>query len=287
MPDRVVSSSKLTAIADAIRTKAGTQNSMTLDEMPTAIANIPSGGGDIDLTGYTGSNWCDAVAPLLDTSGMTDMSYMFANQRTATSIDVTNLNTTNVTDMHQMFSNCENLQTIDLASFNTSQVTTMANMFDGCRNLRTINNLSALTTTNVTNMNSMFYTLAYEQANNAIALDLSTFRTSNVTRMSLMFYNASLRILDLDNWNTSSVTNMSNMFSSAFPYGGKIWVPSTFVATAVSSDSNKPFYASPIRNSGQVHVYTNASSATRQGWGTINAAFTMHYGTTHQAFLNA
>lgn len=48
MPDRVVSSSKLTAIANAIRAKAGTQNSMTLDEMPTAIANIPSGG-----SGYT------------------------------------------------------------------------------------------------------------------------------------------------------------------------------------------------------------------------------------------
>lgn len=37
--------SKLTAIADAIRTKAGTSGTMTVDDMPTNIAAIPSGGG--------------------------------------------------------------------------------------------------------------------------------------------------------------------------------------------------------------------------------------------------
>lgn len=38
---------KLTAIADAIRGKTGSTNKLTLDEMPTAISNISSGGGDI------------------------------------------------------------------------------------------------------------------------------------------------------------------------------------------------------------------------------------------------
>lgn len=36
---------KLTAIADAIRSKTGTTDPMTLDEMVTAIANITVGGG--------------------------------------------------------------------------------------------------------------------------------------------------------------------------------------------------------------------------------------------------
>lgn len=39
--------SKLTAIADAIRTKAGTSGSMTVDQMPANIAAIPSGGGAV------------------------------------------------------------------------------------------------------------------------------------------------------------------------------------------------------------------------------------------------
>lgn len=41
--------SKLTAIANSIRTKAGTSGTMTVDDMPVNIANIPTGGGDPDL----------------------------------------------------------------------------------------------------------------------------------------------------------------------------------------------------------------------------------------------
>lgn len=41
----VVSRSKLVAVADAIRSKNETFNTLTLDEMPTAIENIQSGGG--------------------------------------------------------------------------------------------------------------------------------------------------------------------------------------------------------------------------------------------------
>ena len=283
MPDRVVSSSKLTAIANAIRTKAGTQNSMTLDEMPTAIANIPSGGGGtIDLTGYSGTNWNAAIAPLLDTSGMTDMSNMFYYQTTATSIDVTNFDTSNVTDMNHMFTDCLALTSLNLVSFRTSQVTNMEAMFFHCRNLSTIYNLSNLTTSNVTIMRNMFSYIAYS-AQNPISLDLSTFRTSNVTDMLQMFSHANLQVLDMDNWDTSNVTEMLNMFLQAFPSGGKMWVPSTFVANSVQS-LNKPFSKDP---GGQVQVYTNATDATTQGWGTINAHFTMHYNTTHQDFLNA
>lgn len=41
----VITTSKLTAIADAIRTKTGSAASMTLDEMVTAIGSISGGGG--------------------------------------------------------------------------------------------------------------------------------------------------------------------------------------------------------------------------------------------------
>ena len=40
---------KLTAIADAIRTKTGSTDLLTLDGMAEAIAGIPSGGGSIPI----------------------------------------------------------------------------------------------------------------------------------------------------------------------------------------------------------------------------------------------
>ena len=43
--DTLVTGSKLTAIADAIRERAGTSGRMTLGQMPAAIADIPSGSG--------------------------------------------------------------------------------------------------------------------------------------------------------------------------------------------------------------------------------------------------
>lgn len=283
MPDRVVSSSKLTAIANAIRAKAGTQSSMTLDEMPTAIANIPGGGGGaIDLTGYDGQSWNAAVAPRLDTSGMTDMSRMFYYQTTATSIDVSGFDTSNVTNMARMFGECSALTSLDLGSFNTSQVTDMSSMFADCYVLTSITNLSRLTTSNVTTMQSMFSYIASKAAT-PVSLDLSTFRTSNVTTLLQMFSRANLQSLDLDNWDTSNVTTMQNIFYNAFNAGGKIWVPSTFVSTQINNISLKPFYADP---GGQVEVYTDATDATSQGWGTPHANYVMHYNSTHQDFIN-
>lgn len=230
MPDRVVSSSKLTAIADAIRIRAGIQSALTLDDMPPAILNIPSSGGGstIDLTGYSGTNWNAAVAHLLDTSGMTDMSYMFYYQLNARTISVANFVTSNVTTMSHMFHGCTALQTLNLSSFDTSKVTSMAEMFRYCENLS---------------------------------------------------------VLDLSNWDTSSVTSMYHMFENSFHSGGKIWAPYTFVATGVTNVSYKPFCYDP--GGATVHVYTDAQDGNSLGWGTINSTFVIHYGATHQEFINA
>lgn len=46
--DTIVTSSKLTAIADAIRTKGGTSSPLTLDQMSQAVSDLPSGGGGTD-----------------------------------------------------------------------------------------------------------------------------------------------------------------------------------------------------------------------------------------------
>ena len=47
---------KLTAIADAIRAKGGTSDTLTLAEMPQAIAALPSGGTEEDATDFSQQN---------------------------------------------------------------------------------------------------------------------------------------------------------------------------------------------------------------------------------------
>ena len=67
---------------------------------------------------------------------------------------------------------------------------------------------STFDTSNVTNMEGMFY-----NTSNLTSLDVSNFDTSNVINMYFMFYNTSnLTSLDVSNFDTSSVTNMNGMF---------------------------------------------------------------------------
>jgi surface protein len=63
----------------------------------------------------------------------------FYNMRNLQSITgMSYLNTSEVTNMSYMFLNCIKLTSLDLNSFNTSKLIYMSNMFFGCTNLRTI-----------------------------------------------------------------------------------------------------------------------------------------------------
>lgn len=58
--------------------------------------------------------------------------------RVPTSFNAANFNTSNVTTMTFMFADCKALTTLDLTSFNTAKVTDMSYMFSGCSSLTTI-----------------------------------------------------------------------------------------------------------------------------------------------------
>ena len=144
----------------------------------------------------------------LDTSQVTNMSWMFALCESLTSLDVSHFDTSQVTNMAWMFEFCENLTNLDVSHFNTSQVTNMSSMFDYCEKLTSLD-VSHFDTSQVTNMDSMFY-----ECQNLTSLDVSHFDTSQVTNMSAMFdYCEKLTSLDVSHFDTSQVTNMSNMFS--------------------------------------------------------------------------
>ena len=108
---------------------------------------------------------------------------MFANNKSISSIDVSNLDTSQVTKMNSMFNNCQSLTSLDVSNFDTSKVTDMSSMFNSCISLT--------------------------------SLDVSNFDTSQVTKMNTMFfYCRSLTSLDVSNFDTSKVTNTSNMFNA-------------------------------------------------------------------------
>ena len=129
--------------------------------------------------------------------------------------------TRNVTDMSGMFADCTSLTTLDLSSFNfsTANVTDMSDMFSGCSNLKyttytdandnTPFNIDMFNTLKVTDMSGMFRGCA------ALAglLNLNRLATENVTDMSEMFQNCTgLTTLQLGGANTKSVTAADRMF---------------------------------------------------------------------------
>ena len=153
----------------------------------------------------------------IDTSKVTNMSYMFYGNTALKTLNISNFNTSNVTDMAYMFTGLTSLASLDLSNFDTSNVTAMNDMFRYDNALKTLD-ISNFNTSNVTNMSSMFYGESYGDSGRALtSLDLSHFDTSKVTNMSYMFYgNTALKTLNIFNFNTSNVTDMRSMF-----YGNK------------------------------------------------------------------
>lgn len=143
----------------------------------------------------------------LDTSNITDMSYMFGNCLKLTSLDLSGFDTSRVIDMSHMFDDCTSLQSLNISGWDTSRVTDMSDMFNMCSSLTSLG-LSTFDTSRVTNMFGMF-----DGCGSLTSLDLSGFDTSKVTEMSYMFHHCgSLASLDLSTFDTSRVTGMGYMF---------------------------------------------------------------------------
>ena len=166
---------------------------------------------------------------MLDTSNVTNMSYMFSecgSDSYGFSLDLgNNFDTSNVTDMQYMFNECGSSQdnsdfTLNLGSkFDTSKVVGMSNMFAHCgeNSYRfTLDLGDKFDTSNVENMGYMFYYCGQNDSNFTLNLG-NKFNTSNVKYMYFMFQccgkNSKVFTLDLgDKFDTSNVTDMSYMF---------------------------------------------------------------------------
>lgn len=293
----------LQELADNIREVNGTTDPIRFVDMPDLIGGFI--GPKISLAETTEAhnftNWMFRAAPYIDTSGMTDMHNMFYPGSNGFSVyfpydhfDLSHFDTSNVTNMHEMLRGTT-VASINVSNWDTSKVRDMSGMFMDItyEDIDSDLDLSHFDMSRVNTMNMMFCRYgAYSVTAGkrySVELDVTGWDVSNVIYFEQCFsspqasaYNRStVTELDLSGWDTSSATKMHNMF------GGlqlrKLWVPSTFVATGCPVDS-KPFdTATGVR----CHVYTDASSASAQGWGTIDSAFVVHYNSTHADYENA
>ena len=110
------------------------------------------------------------------------------------------------------FAGFNKITSIDLSALDTSEVTNMNGMFSRCSRLTSLD-ISNFDTSKVTGMSNMFSGCSV-----LTSLDLSKFDTSNVVDMSFMFYNIGLTNLDVSNFDTSKVTNMHYMFGGGEYY---------------------------------------------------------------------
>jgi len=141
--------------------------------------------------------------------------FMYCRQLTSIPWNEFNIDTSQVTDMSYMFYSCRDLTSLDLSNIDTSKVTNMCYMFDTCRGLTSLD-LSNIDTSKVTNMDSIF---AYCQF--LTSLDLSNIDTSKVTNMNSMFYYCTSlqEIICPNGFDLSSCTDVSYMFRYCNSYG--------------------------------------------------------------------
>ena len=133
----------LTDVANSIRNKKGTTDTIIASNFDTEIDSIETGLGKyapryISFYQYQGTE-LDYEISTIDTSNVANMSNMFTNCSNLTSLDLSIFDTNKVINMSYMFSACSSLTSLNLSSFNTSSVTNMSSMFRSCSKLTNLN----------------------------------------------------------------------------------------------------------------------------------------------------
>lgn len=194
-----------TNIANAIRTKKGTSETIKAENFPAEINSIPSGSSfppDWSEIGYEDTpqsiidgfnyakgiqeNWDSSITtmnskymsdiklqifPLVDTSNITTMNNAFYSSNLSS---IPLLNTSNVTSMNTTFRGCKNL--VNLPFINTSKVVDFGTCFAECPNLKDIPTLdtSSVTGYGFNNTFSQCKSLTNESLNNILLMCINT-----------------------------------------------------------------------------------------------------------------
>jgi len=209
----------LTDVADAIRTKKGTQALIDPQDFSSEIASIQTGGNN-------------PLQDMLDRSSDTDGNYLFFvystyrnlfNYLTKEDLETLNFSRKHYTTAIRMFFDCNSLTTIPVIDF--SNVTDASYMFCECDNLTTVPQLDFSSATNINHMFSGCESLTtiaqcdFSAATNASYLfnmcinltSLPMLDFSSVTDATYMFYNDT-NLTSIPQFDFSHVQNATAMF---------------------------------------------------------------------------
>ena len=200
-----------TDIANAIRDKKGSVDTIKPINMADEILTISSGGSIKDFITTRNAQFLfyncttltsEQLASILkydDTSGATNIYYMFCKCTSLTTIPL--IDTSSATEMRYMFENCSSLTTIPL--LDTSSCTNMSYMFEECSKLTSIPQLD---TSKVTYMSYMFGNCNY-------LTTIPQLDTSSCTNMSYMFFYCR-RLEKIDITKFAGGTSYNNQFAN-------------------------------------------------------------------------
>lgn len=212
----------LSDVADAIREKKGTEETIQASDFDTEIASISSGA---DLSEYfnttISSNTNNANIPIqilqktpniTVANNVTSLYAGFQNSKMSVLPKITFGN--NIQGVGSLFLGCTEVTTIDCSGFDTSGVLVMSSMFDGCTSLTSLD-LSNFYTPNLANVYSMF-----KGCTSLTYLDIRNMTLSNITSSSsynnmfnLVPNNCEIIVKDSTEkeWITSKFTNLTNV----------------------------------------------------------------------------
>ena len=203
-----ISTDKLVALANVIRTKQDLTNTFTIDEMIEIIKDS-LGGAKIESSTETVNlipKYKESC--LKEYYGNLSLLTLLRNRELPSILtfkhnEAASISANNViqckTSLYEFFKDCDTI--ISLPTLDTSNITVMQNMFKNCTNLTTIPQLD---TSKVTDMNTMF--------NNCINLKtIPELDTSNATDMRWMFVNCK-SLETVEGLNLVNVTKAGDMF---------------------------------------------------------------------------
>lgn len=175
---------------------------------PDAAIGEVGGVNGVNYTKRTKDQITEENAATSCTSGITDMSNMFANAKSFDQ-DISSWDVSKVTSMSSMFSGASAFNQ-PIGKWNVSNVTDMGSMFAGASAFN--QPIGDWDVSNVYFIGYMFYLAS------SFNQPIGNWDVSSVSHMLLMFDSAISFNQPIGNWNTSKVTNMSSMFSrtSAF-----------------------------------------------------------------------
>ena len=233
--EQLTLNSFLTGIADAIRSKKGTNDKINASNFASEIESIESGDNTLKklldakksasslFYGFETDNISEIIQ-YNDTENVTKFTSMFQTSAITT---IPLLNTSNGTIFYSMFQDCSKLRKIPL--IDTSNGTNFSYMFYQCVKLT---ELPLIDTSNGTNFSYMFHrtdslrTLPqidtskgtnFEKMFNQSGLtEIPPLNTSNATNFNCMFGNGKIEKIDISHYNINVSSNTKDLIINAF-----------------------------------------------------------------------